>query len=389
MRRRETFLSYGRQTIDDEDIEAVVETLRSPYLTQGPKIEQFERAVAEYVGAKYAVAFCNGTAALHGACRAAGIGTGDEAITSPITFAATSNAVLYCGGRPVFADIDERTYNLDPAEIERHITDRTKAVIPVDFAGRPADLDAILEIARRHGLVVIEDAAHALGASSGGRKVGSLAHMTIFSFHPVKPVTTGEGGIVTTDSEYYYERLKRFRSHGIVRTPYSEDQGAWHYEMLELGYNYRMTDIQAALGISQLKKLDGFLRRRREIAGMYHEMLSDIPGIITPPADDDRIVSGWHLYMIRIDSAAIGLSRKQVFEAMRQRNIGVHVHYIPVYWHPYYHGLGYEKGLCPKAETYYEQALTLPIFPGMSDEDVEDVVLALREVVNERHRIDR
>lgn len=383
MRRRETFLSYGRQWIDDDDIQAVVEVLKSPCITQGPKIEQFEQAVADYVGAKYAVAFSNGTAALHGACHAAGIGEGDEVITTPLTFAATSNAVLYCGGKPVFADIDERTYNIDPLAIEGHITERTRAIIPVDFTGRPADLDAILDVVERYGLVVIEDGAHSLGAEYKGRKVGSLAHMTMFSFHPVKPVTTGEGGIITTDSEDYYERLKRFRSHGIVRTPYSEDQGGWHYEMVDLGYNYRMTDIQAALGLSQMKKLDRLIRRRREIAEMYHERLSQIPGIVTPLADDDcdGTLSGWHLYTIQIDPEKIGMSRKQLFDAMRERNIGVHVHYIPVYWHPYYHGLGYGKGLCPKAERWYEQALTLPLHPRMSDEDVEDVIDSLWEII--------
>lgn len=380
MNQRESFLSYGSQWIDEEDIQAVVETLRSPFITQGPKVEQFEEAVAAYVGAEYAVAFANGTAALHGACDVAGIGVGDEVITTPITFAATSNAVLYCGGKPVFADIDERTYNIDPEEIRKKITPKTKAIMPVDFTGQPVDLDEIMKIADEHQLIVIEDGAHSLGASYKGKRVGARAHMTMFSFHPVKPITTAEGGIITTNSRDYYERLKRFRSHGIEKTAFSQEQGDWYYEMVGLGYNYRMTDLQAALGVSQLTKLNKFIERRREIAARYHEMLAEIPGIIVPEQLEET-ESGWHLYMIQLDQSVLNKSRKAIFNEMRARNIGVHVHYIPVYWHPYYQKLGYEKGICPKAEKWYEQALTLPIFPKMIDEDVQDVVEALKEVV--------
>lgn len=380
MKKRESFLSYGKQHIDEDDIAAVVETLRSPFLTQGPKVEEFERTIADYVGAKYAVAFSNGTAALHGACYAAGIGVGDEVITTPITFAATSNAVLYCGGTPVFADIDERTYNIDPKEVEKKITANTKAIMPVDFTGQPVDLDAIMKIAEKHNLVVIEDGAHSLGATYKGRKVGSQAHMTMFSFHPVKPITTGEGGIITTNSEAFYEKLKLFCSHGISKTAYSVEQGDWYYEMIELGFNYRMNDIQAALGLSQMRRLDGFIERRREIAALYHEKLAKIPGVILP-AQLNGIESGWHLYMIQLDCSVLKKSRKEIFDEMRALNIGVHVHYIPVYWHPYYQGLGYEKGLCPVAEKWYEQAMTLPIFPGMTDADVEDVVGVFGEVI--------
>lgn len=381
MKKRKSFLSYGKQSIDETDIAAVVETLQSPFLTQGPKVEEFEQAVAEYVGVKYAVAFANGTAALHGACFAAGIDKGDEVITTPITFAATSNAVLYCGGTPVFADIDAETYNLDPASVRKNISSRTKAIMPVDFTGQPVDLDAMMEIAQEYKLVVIEDGAHSLGAAYKGRKVGSQAHMTMFSFHPVKPITTGEGGIITTNSEEYYEKLKLFRSHGISKTSYSIEQGDWYYEMTDLGFNYRMNDIQAALGLSQLEKLGGFIERRREIAALYNEKLADVRGIVIPE-QLKKTESGWHLYMIQLDERVIGKSRREVFDEMRAMNIGVHVHYIPVYWHPYYRELGYENVTCPIAEQWYERALTLPIFPGMTDTDVEDVVESLKHIIH-------
>ncbi|QPA30688.1 UDP-4-amino-4,6-dideoxy-N-acetyl-beta-L-altrosamine transaminase [Thermaerobacillus caldiproteolyticus] len=380
MKKRESFLSYGQQWITDGDIEAVIAVLKSPFLTQGPKIQEFERKVADYVGAKYAVAFSNGTAALHGACFAAGIGEGDEVITTPITFAATSNAVLYCGGKPVFADIDERTYNIDPKEISKHITPKTKAIIPVDFTGQPADMDVIMEIAEEYGLVVIEDGAHSLGAEYKGRKVGTLAHMTMFSFHPVKPVTTAEGGVIVTDSEEYYKKLTRFRSHGIIHQNLSRDEGPWYYEMVDLGYNYRMTDLQAALGISQMDKLDYFIERRREIANMYNEAFKTMDSVIMP-IQLEGTQSGWHLYMLQLKLDKLKRSRREIFESLRAENIGVHVHYIPVYWHPYYQKLGYKKGICPKAEQWYEQALTLPIFPKMTDEDVNDVIEAMKRNV--------
>lgn len=381
MGKRDSFLAYGQQWIDDEDIQAVIDTLRSPFLTTGPKIAEFEKAVADYVGAKYAVAFSNGTAALHGACYAAEIGEGDEVITTPITFAASANCVRYTGGSVVFADIDSNTYNIDPIDIERKITGKTKAIIPVDFTGQPADMDVIMEIADRHNLVVIEDGAHSLGADFNGKKVGTLADMTMFSFHPVKPVTTAEGGVIVTNNEEYYKKLKLFRSHGITQTAYAEEQGAWYYEMVDLGYNYRMTDLQSALGVSQMKKLDSFIERRREIASLYNELLEDVTGIKTP-FQLELTKSGWHLYSIQLDRNLISKSRKEVFDQMRALNIGVHVHYIPVYWHPYYKKMGYERGICPKAEEWYEQALTLPIFPGMTDEDVVDVVEVLKTVVS-------
>lgn len=372
------FISYGRQTIDEDDIQAVIDTLRSPYLTQGPKIAEFEQVMAEYVGVKYAVAFCNGTAALHGACYAAEIGEGDEVITSPITFAASANCVRYVGGTVVFADIDAETYNINPMQIRANITKKTKAIIPVDFTGQPVDIDEIMAIAHEQNLVVIEDGAHSLGATYKGRKVGTTAHMTMFSFHPVKPVTTGEGGVIVTNDEQYYQKLLKFRSHGIEQLPYSKEKGGWFYEMTDLGYNYRMTDLQAALGVSQLKKLDAFIARRKEIAKLYTEALQDVEGIVLPK-QLEQTESGWHLYMVQLENA----DRKQVFDAMRAANIGVHVHYIPVYWHPYYEKLGYKKGLCPVAEEWYEKALTLPVHPTIKNEDIARIIDELKKSIQQ------
>lgn len=377
MGKRNNFLPYGQQWIDEADIEAVIETLKSPFLTTGPKIQEFEKLVADYVGVKYAVAFANGTAALHGACYAAGVSEGDEVITTPITFAASANCVKYMGAKVVFADIDEQTYNIDPLEIKKHLTNRTKAIIPVDFTGQSVDIDLIMQIAKEYNSVVIEDAAHALGADYKDRKVGKTAHMTMFSFHPVKPVTTAEGGIIVTDSEEYYKKMLRFRGHGIETTNYAKEQGAWYYEMVDLGYNYRMTDIQAALGISQMKKLDLFIAKRRELANEYTRQLQQLEGIIAPYQVESN-KSGWHLYSVQLKPNLLGKSRKAVFEEMREANIGVHVHYIPVYWHPYYKSLGYEKGLCPKAEKWYENALTLPLFPKMTNLDISDVIYYLK-----------
>ncbi|WP_107947357.1 UDP-4-amino-4,6-dideoxy-N-acetyl-beta-L-altrosamine transaminase [Lysinibacillus parviboronicapiens] len=376
MEKLPEFLSYGRQSVDEEDIQVVIETLRSPFLTQGPKIQQFEQVIADYVGAKYAVAFCNGTAALHAACYAAGVGEGDEVITTPITFAASANCVRYVGGTVVFADIDADTYNINPVEVTKKITPRTKAIIPVDFTGQPADMDKIMEIAREHDLVVIEDSAHALGADYKDKKVGTLADMTIFSFHPVKPITTAEGGVIVTDNKEYLHKLQQFRSHGIERTDYAVEQGDWYYEMTNLGYNYRMTDIQAALGLSQMKKLDAFIARRREIADFYTKAFKNVNEIVTPNQLEGTN-SGWHLYMVQLE----GVSRKLVFEQMRALNIGVHVHYIPVYWHPYYQQLGYEHGICPVAECWYEKALTLPIHPEMTMAEISSIVKNIVELL--------
>ncbi|WP_040952424.1 UDP-4-amino-4,6-dideoxy-N-acetyl-beta-L-altrosamine transaminase [Gorillibacterium massiliense] len=378
---RATLLPYGQQWLDEQDIEAVVQVLRGDFLTQGPAIKAFELKVANYVGAKYAVAFTNGTAALHGACFAAQIGKGDEVITTPITFLASSNCVLYQGGTPVFADIDMNTYNIDPAQIKQKITARTKAIIAVDFTGQPVEVDQITTIARDHNLVFIQDAAHSLGSTYGDRKIGSVADMTMFSFHPVKHITTGEGGIITTNNELYFRRLLMFRSHGMTRNldELTRNDGPWYYEMQELGYNYRMTDIQAALGVSQMDKIDSFIARRREIAKRYTEAFSSMKGIVIP-AQHDLADSSWHLYVLRWIPEFFNGDRKAIFKALREENIGVNVHYIPVYLQPYYQQLGYEQGICPNAETYYSSAITIPCFPKMQDTDVDDVIAAVEKV---------
>jgi len=380
---RDTYLPYAQQWVDEEDIGEVVKVLKSDFLTTGPKIEEFEKRFADYVGAKYAVSISNGTAALHAACFAAGINEGDEVITSPITFAASANCVLYQGGKPAFADINPKSYNIDVEDIERKITKKTKAIIPVDFTGQAVDIDGINEIAKKYGLVVIEDAAHSLGAEYKGKKIGSLVDMTTFSFHPVKHITTGEGGMITTNDEKLNNKLKLFRTHGITRDKemlHNKEEGPWFYEQLELGYNYRMTDIQAALGISQLNKINGFLKRRREIAKKYDEYLKNIDGIILP-YQESFSKSAWHLYVIQLELEKFKVGRKEIFEALQAENIGVNVHYIPVYYHPYYKRLGYEKGLCPNAEKLYERIITLPLYPKMKDKDIEDVVNALDKVL--------
>lgn len=379
---RDKYLPYGRQWLDEEDIQAVVDVLRGDYLTTGPAIEALEQAIAAYTGASYAVAFANGTAALHGACFAAGIGPGDEVITSPLTFAASANCILYVGGTPVFADIDPRTLNIDPTAIEKVITPRTKAILPVDFAGNPVNLEAIQALARKHHLVVIEDAAHALGASYQNRKVGSLSDMTMFSFHPVKSITAAEGGIITTDREDYCRKLKLFRAHGITREKGQllAPEGPWYYEMQHLGYNYRMTDLQAALGLSQLRKLDSFVRRRQALARSYTRALQEMKEVLCPP-ETEKGTSAWHLYVLRLQLERLAAGRREIFQALLKENIGVNVHYIPVYYHPYYQDLGYAKGLCPQAEKYYEQAVTLPLFPAMTDQDLDDVIRALKKVI--------
>ena len=360
------FIPYGRQWIDEDDIQAVVEVLRSDYLTTGPKIEEFEQMVADYVGAKYAVAVSNGTAALHVACLSAGIEPGDEVITTPLTFAASANCVLYCGGVPVFADIKKDTYNIDPEDIKRKITNKTKAIIAVHYTGQPCNMDEILAIAREYNLLVIEDAAHALGADYKGKKIGSLSDMTTFSFHPVKHITTGEGGMVTTNSEELYERLKLFRSHGITRDSalMTISEGVWYYQQQELGYNYRITDIQCALGISQIKKLEMFVARRRELVEKYNNAFKNIEGFVIPKQDKD-CNSSWHLYVLQVLEGR----RKSIYEKLQKARIQVNVHYIPVYKHPYYQKIKKREIYCKNAEELYKNIISLPLYYGLTDEE--------------------
>lgn len=378
---RKTMLPYGRQQVDDEDIRAVVDVLRSDWLTTGPAVERFERAFAAKVGARHAIAVSSGTAALHAAAFAAGIGEGDEVIVPAMTFAASANCVRYLGGTVVFADVRPDTLALDVTAVERQITGRTKAVIPVDYAGQPADHDEVREIARANGLLVIEDACHSLGASYRGRTVGSIADMTVFSFHPVKHITTGEGGMVTCDDDERAQRLRSFRSHGIS-TDYRqrETQGSWFYEMTELGFNYRLTDLQCALGLSQLGKLSAWVGRRREIAARYLDALAGLEGLELPAVLPDRQPS-WHLFVVQLRLDRLRVGRERVFRALRAENVGVNVHYVPVPRHPYYRNLGYEPGSWPAAEAAYERLLSIPIFPSMTDADVDDVVAALRKVL--------
>ncbi|WP_047980874.1 UDP-4-amino-4,6-dideoxy-N-acetyl-beta-L-altrosamine transaminase [Ornithinibacillus contaminans] len=376
------FIPYGKQTIDEQDIQEVVKALKSDFLTTGPIVDLFEQRIAEYVGAKYAVAFSNGTAALHGACFAAGIRDGDEVITTPMTFAASANCVLYVGGIPIFADIDPKTYNIDPKEIRRKITSKTKAIIPVDYTGQPVNLEEIIKIAEENNLVVIEDAAHAIGATYKGKKIGSIADMTMFSFHPVKHITTGEGGIITTNNKLYYDKLKQFRSHGITRdkTLLKEYHGPWYYEMQFLGYNYRMTDIQAALGTSQLNKLDMFIEKRRKIVKQYNDAFRILDEVTIPFQSRDS-KSSWHLYVLQLETEKLCCDRKEMFEALQKVGIGVNVHYIPVHYQPYYQKLGYRNGEYPISEEVYSKIITLPLFPGMVNEDVEYIIRNVKDLI--------
>jgi len=371
------FLPYGRQYIDEEDIEAVVEVLRSDFITQGPKINEFEEKLAAKVGAKYAVVFSSGTAALHGAYFALGLQKGNQFITSPNTFAATANAGLLLGATPIFADIEEDTGNIDPKEVEKLITPQTRLISVVHYAGHPVDMEPIKELAQKYNLKVVEDACHALGAKYKGSPVGSCKYSdaTIFSFHPVKHITTGEGGAVLTNDREVYEKLLMFRNHGITKDRKKfkkEPHGDWYYEMQFLAPNYRMTDLQAALGISQLKKLERFVDRRREIARIYNEAFKETPYFDIPP-ERDYAYHSYHLYPIRL-KGRLQDKKKEIFQRLREEGLGVQVHYIPVYFHPYYETLGYKKGLCPKAEKFYRSEITLPLYPAMDDGDVEFVI---------------
>jgi len=381
---RERMLPYGRPEVDEADIQAVVDVLRGDWLTNGPTVLRFEETFAEVVGARFAVAVSSGTAALHGAAWAAGIGPGDEVITSPLTFLASANCILYCGGRPVFADVDPGTLNLDPAAVEAALTPRTKAILPIHFAGLPCDMEAIHAIARARNLVVIEDAAHALGAEIGGRRIGGLSHLTTFSFHPVKHITTGEGGMVTVNEPALADRLRRFRNHGIdreVRQRQATTPTAWRQDMVAFGFNYRLTDLQSALGLSQLRRLDARLQRREEIAGRYHQAFAALPEVTAAPTRPG-MRHAWHIYPLRLSLERLRQDREAIFQALRAENIGVSVHYRPVHLHPYYRErLGTGPGQCPAAEAAFERLLTLPLFPGMSDDDVVDVITAVAKVI--------
>ena len=380
---REQKIFYGHQYLDEEDIQAVVDVLRGDFLTCGPNITSLEKALCDLTGAKYCIAISNGTAALHVACMAAGVGPGDEVITTPITFAASANCALYCGATPVFADINPETYNIDPEDIERKITDKTKAVVAVDFTGQAVEIEKIRAICDKHNLIFIEDGAHSIGTNYNGVPVGGLADMTTFSFHPVKTVTGGEGGAVLTNDEAIYEKLQLYRSHGITRKESlmeHESEGGWYYEMIDLGYNYRMTDFQAALIESQLKKLSAFKARRQEIVKRYNEAFADMPEIFVqkeiPESDTTR-----HLYIINLQLDKLNGTRREVFDALAAENVQCNVHYIPVYYFPHYERMGYKKGLCPHAEKAYEGFISIPLYPAMSDQDVEDVIAAIKKVI--------
>jgi UDP-4-amino-4,6-dideoxy-N-acetyl-beta-L-altrosamine transaminase len=376
---------YGRQDIEEDDIRAVENTLRSDFITCGPKVDEMERSLCEFTGAKYAVAVCNGTAALHCACIAAGVGPGDEVITTPLTFAASANCALYCGARPVFADINPETYNIDPDSIFEHITPNTKAVVAVDFTGQSVQNDEIRAICKEHNLTFIEDAAHAIATKYKGQQVGSLADMTCFSFHPVKTITGGEGGAILTNDKALYQKLVLAHTHGITHDESlmegAPHEGEWYYEQISLGYNYRITDFQAALIISQLSKIERFSKRRKEIVAAYNKAFSDMPEIIVqkeiPESDTTR-----HLYIIRLNFEKLSCTRREFFDAMGAENVQPQVHYVPVYWFPYYQHLGYEKGLCPKAEEVYKGIMSIPLYPLMTDKDVEDVIHAVKKVVS-------
>ena len=380
---RETPIYYGRQCIGEDDINAVCETLRSNLITCGPKVTEFERLLCEYTGAKYAVVVSNGTAALHLAALAAQIGPEDEVIVSSITFAASANCVLYCGGTPVFADINPETYNIDPASIRKLITPKTKAIVAVDFTGQATELDEIQAICKEHDLILIQDAAHSIGTKYKGQAVGSIADMTCFSFHPVKTITAGEGGAITTNDEVLYRKLLRLRTHGITR---NMDEMAhpsddpWYQEQVDLGYNYRMTDFQAALLISQLSKLPAFSARRKEIVAKYDKAFAEVPEIFVqkeiPESDTTR-----HLYIIRLNLDMLNCTRREFFDAMSAEHIQPQVHYLPVYWHSYYEKLGYKKGLCPEAEKLYNEIMSIPLYPALTDADVEDTIKAVKKIV--------
>jgi perosamine synthetase len=376
-------IPYGRQYIDDDDILAVVDVLRSDWLTTGPQVEEFEKAFARQVGAMHAVVVSSGTAALHAAMYAIGISLGDEVIVPSMTFAASANCIVYQGGIPVFADVSPDTLLIEPKDVEKKITPQTKAIVAVDYAGQPCDYDTLRGIADHHHLLLVADACHSLGATYRGRSVGSLADLSVFSFHPVKHITTGEGGMIATNNEEYSKRMRIFRNHGITTDHHQrEAKGSWLYEIIDLGYNYRITDFQCALGLSQLKKLPRWLERRQEIARKYDEFFTEIKGI-NPLALKADVRHAYHLYVIRVNKGETGIDRESFFHKLRSDGIGVNVHYIPVHMHPFYQNrYGTARGLCPMAEKAYEEIISLPIYPTMKDEDIGNVIEAIRKIIH-------
>lgn len=381
---REDTIFYGCQWINDDDIKAVTDVLKSPFITCGPQVAALERRLEQYTGATHCVVVNSGTSALHCACIAAGIGPGDEVITTPLTFAASANCALYCGAKPVFADINPQTYNIDPDSILKNITERTRAVVAVDFTGQAVEIERIKAICQENNLIFIEDAAHSIGTKYKGQMVGGLADITCFSFHPVKTITGGEGGAVLTNDDELYKKIVLAHAHGITHEPKEMEgaphEGPWYYEMLSLGFNYRLTDFQAALVSSQLKRIDKFISRRKEIVARYNDAFAQVPEIILqkeiPESDTSR-----HLYIIRLALDKLRCTRAEFFEALAAENIMPQVHYVPVYWFPYYQHMGYEKGLCPNAEEIYKGIMSIPLYPKMSNQDVEDVINAVKKVV--------
>lgn len=385
-------IPYGRQTISEGDVQAVLDVLRSDFITQGPAVERFERAVADYCLVNYTVAVNNATSALHIACLAANLGPGDTLWTSPNTFVASANCALYCGASADFVDIDPCTYNMSVVALEAKLIQARKAgilpkiVIPVHFSGQPCDMERIAYLGREYGFTIIEDASHAVGGKYRDKPIGNCRYsdMTVFSFHPVKIITTGEGGMVVTNNKNIYDRLLRLRSHGITRDPdlmEGESHGAWYYQQIELGFNYRMTDIQAALGASQMTRLDEFVMRRHEIARRYNNHLADLPLIL--PGQSSEGHSAFHLYVVRVDPKKTDVSRCQLFDALRSANIGVNVHYIPVHTQPYYQRLGFSEGMYPEAENYYKETISLPVFATMTEEQQDRVIAVVKSVFNE------
>lgn len=378
-------IPYSTQDIHDSDIAAVAKVLRSGWLTQGPAVTEFEMAVAKKAGAKFAVAFNSGTAALHAAYFAAGVNKGDEVIVPALTFAATANAALYLGAKPVFADTDTFYGTMSVVDARKKITKKTKAIVAVDYAGRPADLNEFCALAKKYKLVFIEDAAQALGAAYRGKSVGTQADMTMFSFHPVKSITTGEGGIVVTNNQEFDKKMRLFRNHGISKDPktfLNKRNGAWYQEMQELGYNYRMPDISAALGTSQLKRLDAFILKRRSAAKRYDALLKNIPQIILPMAERAYEKSAWHLYPIRL-APKIAHRRDEVFSKLREAGIGVQVHHLPTYLHPYYAKLGYKKGLCPNTEAFVSAEISIPLFPRVAGKQQKYIADTLKKIITD------